>query len=79
MKRSRFRSPWINTRWGSIPKFRRAPCSPSAPELNDYVGRLSYLLQHGRHVADVAVLYPIGSLQASYRFMGGRTVPAGAE
>jgi hypothetical protein len=48
---------------------------PKRPELNDYVGRLSYLLQHGRHVADVAVLYPIGSLQASYRFMGGRTFP----
>lgn len=41
-------------------------------ELNDYVGRLSYLLQHGRHVADVAVLYPIASLQAAYRNIGGR-------
>lgn len=35
---------------------------PQRAELNDYVGRLSYLLLHGRHVADVAVLYPIGSL-----------------
>src|SRR2546422_2768223 len=40
-------------------------------ELNEYVGRLSYLLQHGRHVADIAVLYPIASLQACYTFAGG--------
>jgi len=45
-------------------------------ELNDYVGRLSYLLQHGRHVADVAVLYPIASLQTCYTFAGGRIADA---
>jgi hypothetical protein len=39
--------------------------------LNEYVGRLSYMLQHGRHVADVAVLYPIAALQACYNFAGG--------
>ena len=48
---------------------------PKRAELNDYVGRLSYLLQHGRHVADVAVLYPIASLQAAYRNVGGRQFP----
>jgi hypothetical protein len=46
--------------------------------LNDYVGRLSYLLQHGRHVADVAVLYPIAALQACYTFTGGQ-VPENAK
>jgi hypothetical protein len=40
-------------------------------ELNTYVGRLSYLLQHGRHVADIAVLYPIAALQAAYKTAGG--------
>ncbi|MCL4488966.1 MAG: hypothetical protein M1570_12660 [Chloroflexi bacterium] len=40
----------------------------NVPDLNRYVGRLSYILQHGRHVADVAVLYPIASLQACYQF-----------
>jgi len=35
-------------------------------EMGRYVGRLSYLLRHGRHVADVAVLYPIAALQAAY-------------
>jgi alpha-L-rhamnosidase len=48
---------------------------PKRAELNDYVGRLSYLLQHGRHVADVAVLYPIASLQAAYHNVGGRQFP----
>jgi hypothetical protein len=45
---------------------------PGAADLNRYVGRLSYLLQHGRHVADIAVLYPIASLQAAYKFVGGQ-------
>lgn len=40
--------------------------------MNDYVGRLSYMLQHGRHVADVAVVYPIASLEAWYNFAGGQ-------
>jgi hypothetical protein len=48
---------------------------PARAELNDYVGRLSYLLQHGRHVADVAVLYPIASLHAQYHNLGGQTFP----
>lgn len=48
---------------------------PKRPELNDYVGRLSYLLQHGRHVSDVAVLYPIASLHAQYHNLGGVQFP----
>jgi hypothetical protein len=38
------------------------------PESDRFIGRLSYLLQRGRHVADIAVLYPIASLQSAYRF-----------
>lgn len=38
------------------------------PASDRFIGRLSYLLQHGRHVADIAILYPIESLQAEYRF-----------
>ena len=38
------------------------------PQLDRFVGRMSYLLRHGRHVADIAVLYPIASLQAAYYF-----------
>ena len=48
---------------------------PQRAELNDYVGRLSYILQHGRHVSDVAVLYPIASLHAQYRHLGGVQFP----
>ena len=38
------------------------------PQLDRFVGRMSYLLRHGRHLADVAVLYPIAALQAAYYF-----------
>lgn len=38
------------------------------PESDRFIGRLYYMLQHGRHVADVAILYPIASLQAAYYF-----------
>ena len=37
-------------------------------QLDRFVGRMSYLLRHGRHVADVAVLYPIASMQSAYYF-----------
>lgn len=50
---------------------------------NQYIGRLSYLLQGGRHVSDIAVLYPIASAQATtvfgegwvYGYTGGVTAP----
>jgi hypothetical protein len=45
---------------------RRLP--ENGPEMDRLVGRMSYLLRGGRHVADVAVLYPIAALQADYRF-----------
>jgi hypothetical protein len=38
------------------------------PQLDRFVGRMSYLLRHGRHMADVAVLYPIAALQSAYYF-----------
>ena len=40
----------------------------AGPQLDRFVGRMSYLLRHGKHVADVAVLYPIAALQAAYFF-----------
>ena len=57
--------------WGGIDRQLK-----NVAALNDYVGRLSYMLQHGRHVSDVAVLYPIAALQACYNFAGG-PVPEG--
>lgn len=53
----------------------------------EWAGRISMLLQGGRHVADVAIVYPIASLQAYYRFDAsenqegpvGRFAPASAD
>jgi hypothetical protein len=41
------------------------------PAFNQYVGRLQRLLQGGRHVADIGVLYPIATLQAGSWFGPG--------
>ncbi len=38
------------------------------PAYNRFVGRCSLMLQGGRHVADVGILYPVVALQAAYRF-----------
>ena len=48
----------------------RVPSQPrgSGAELNQWAGRGSYLLQGGRHVADIALVFPIESLQAFYSF-----------
>ena len=48
----------------------RVPSAPrgTAAEFNRWAGRSSYLLQGGRHVADIAVVFPIESLQAFYAF-----------
>jgi len=55
-----------------IPAGEISQQAKNVPELNEYVGRLAYLLQHGRHVADIAVLYPIAALQSAYNFSGGQ-------
>ncbi|MCR4825072.1 MAG: hypothetical protein K5849_06935, partial [Bacteroidales bacterium] len=36
--------------------------------IDRFLGRGGYMLRGGRHVADIAVLYPIASLQAAYTF-----------
>jgi len=40
---------------------------PSLPGYNEWVGRSSLLLQGGRHVADVGVLYPVAAMEAYAR------------
>ena len=44
---------------------------PELAAYNKYVGRLQRLLQGGRHVADIGVLYPIATLQAGSWFGPG--------
>ena len=39
-----------------------ATYGPALPDYNAYIGRLQRLLQGGRHVADIGVLYPIATL-----------------
>lgn len=46
-------------------------------EYNRYIGRLQRMLQGGRHVADIAVLYPIATLQAGYYFGPGKPYEGG--
>lgn len=41
------------------------------PEFNTYIARLNVILQNdGRHVSDIAVLYPIATLQGSHHLDG---------
>lgn len=48
----------------------RVPSKPlgTGADFNRWAGRSSYLLRGGRQVADIAVLFPIESLQAYYSF-----------
>ena len=48
-----------------------ATYSPELPAYNQYIGRLQRMLQKGRHVADIGVLYPIATLQAGSWFGPG--------
>jgi hypothetical protein len=51
--------------------YRNPRYADGLPAYNTYIGRLNVLLQDtGRHVADIAVLYPISTLQAGYYFDG---------
>jgi hypothetical protein len=43
------------------------------PLMDLFLGRSDYLLRGGRHVADIAVLYPIAALQSAYSFSGPLT------
>ena len=54
------------------------PKAAESPEMGQYIGRIEYLLRGGRHVADVAMLYPIATQQAKYKFAhpGGGVEPA---
>jgi hypothetical protein len=40
---------------------------PELPEYNNWVARASLLLQGGRHVADIGVLYPVAAMEAFAR------------
>jgi len=50
--------------------YRSAQYGPVLPAYNNYIGRSQALLQNGRHVADIAVMYPIDTLNGGYYFDG---------
>ncbi len=49
-----------------------AKTGPALPAYNTFVARSCYMLQGGRRVSDIAVLYPIASLQAAFSFETGK-------
>jgi hypothetical protein len=62
---------WYNPSKVSIPPLVSPfseKLSPGLPAYSDYVGRTCYLLQGGRRVSDIALLYPISSLQGGFCF-----------
>jgi len=48
--------------------YRTEPYASALPQYNKYIARLQTMLQEGRHVADIAVLYPIDTLEYDYNF-----------
>ena len=48
--------------------YRTEPYASVLPQYNAYIARLHTMLQEGRHVADIAVLYPIDTLEHDYNF-----------
>ncbi len=58
--------------------YRDAKYGPALPEYNRFIGRLHLLLQNpGGTAADVAILYPIESLQSTYHFNGPKSAYEG--
>lgn len=51
--------------------YRTEPYASELLKYNEYIARLQTMLQEGRHVADIAVLYPIDTLEYDYNFNKG--------
>ncbi|HNQ88689.1 MAG TPA: glycosyl hydrolase [Verrucomicrobiota bacterium] len=71
---------WYRTNPITFPpelSWRTEPYASALPAYNDYIGRLQRVLQQGRPVVDIAVLYPIAGLQAAYRFGVGKPYEGG--
>lgn len=58
--------------------YRNPAFAGSLADYSEYVSRLNVLLQNGRHVADVAVLYPIDYLESEFYFNGSYNEPTDA-
>lgn len=63
---------WSHTDGVYIPpeiSWRNPRLAEGLPAHSDFVGRVSLMLQGGRHVADIGMLYPIDALEAYYHFL----------
>lgn len=71
---------WYRTNPITFPpelSFRTEPYAAELPRYNEYIGRLQRVLQQGRPIVDIAVLYPIHGLQAAYHFGPGQPYTGG--
>jgi len=71
---------WYRTNPITFPpelSYRTEPYASELPRYNEYIGRLQRVLQQGRPVVDIAVLYPIHGLQAAYHFGPGQPYTGG--
>lgn len=62
---------WYNPRHVSISPLispYSKKLAPGLPAYSDYVGRSCYLLQGGHRVSDIAIVYPIASLEGNFYF-----------
>jgi len=79
---------WLDPKRMGIPpeiSWRNPEMADELPRYNQWAARCETLLRGGRHVADIAVLYPIVDLAARYNFTdykksrNGRIIPKGSD
>lgn len=71
---------WYNYEQVGIPPLISSESNKLAsglPEFSNYVGRSCYMLQGGRKISEIAILYPIESLQGNYYFDAPGNIKAG--
>ena len=59
--------------------YRSPLFGPHLPAFNNFAARAQTLLQNGRHVADIAMLYPIDTLESEFIFNGTYNNPTYAD
>ncbi len=59
--------------------YRNPLFSEDLPQFNTYMARLNTMLQDGRHVADIAMLYPIDYLESCFIFNEKENNPGDAD
>ena len=71
---------WYNPKKIGIPPLVSAESeklAPILPQYSNYIGRSCFMLQGGRKISEIAILYPIESLQAGFYFDAPKNKKAG--